>query len=315
MDGADILRRFEDIDDRIAAVLRQRVVNGDESVARALVEVGQLRVFEAGETLIVQESYDRTAFFLLAGKVGMTINGCVFPYGRAGGDLIGEMSAINPELPRTATIHALEPVAALVVDHRDLIAIGEASRDLWRLMAVELTRRLEQRNRFVDATNAEPRIFMISSTEGLPIAEEIRAMLAGQGFTDTVLWSDDEVFPPGAYPLENLKREVALADFGIALAHPDDIRRSRGREAAVPRDNVVFELGWFMSVLDRHRTILLVPEPIDLELPSDFKGLTPLSYSEPNDRVPAQTSLAPVVHKLAKHFARWKVRSKLEPGS
>lgn len=311
----NIGKRFEDRDDLVAAVLKQRVVQNDRSVAEAFADIGVQRTFDAGEVLITQGSYDRSAFMILAGSVGITVNGCAFPYGRGAGDLVGEIAAINPELPRTASLHAVEPVAALEIQHRDLIRIGDASAMVWRLMAVELTRRLEQRNQFVDATNKEPRIFMISSREGQPILEEIRAGLARAGLTDSVLWSDEEIFPPGAYPLENLKREVALADFAIALAHPDDIRRSRGRQRVVPRDNVVFELGWFMSILDRHRTILLVPEVTEVEMPTDFKGLTPLSYREPGPNVPAATSLTPVVERLRRHIGRWKVRSKLQPGS
>lgn len=315
MEDMDIVKRFEDPADLVSAILRQRVVQNDETVARALATVGKLRGFEPGDTIIAQQQYDRTAYLLLAGKVGITVNGCPFPYGREANDMIGEMSAINPELPRTATIHATEPVAALEIGHRDLLRIGSESREMWRLMAVELTRKIEQRNQFVDATNKEPRIFMISSTEGQPIAEAIRAGLAAAGLTDTVVWSDEEIFPPGAYPLENLKREVALADFGIALAHPDDLRRSRGRDAVVPRDNVVFELGWFMSILDRHRTILLVPEDAEVEMPSDFKGLTPIGYRQSNGSKPMDAAVAPVVERLRKHIARRGVRSKLQPGS
>ncbi|WP_409072591.1 TIR domain-containing protein [Mitsuaria sp. 7] len=50
-----------------------------------------------------------------------------------------------------------------------------------------------------------------------------------------------------------------------------------------PRDNVIFELGYFMSKLGRFRTFLLVPEMPNAEsikLPSDFKGLTPITYKQ-----------------------------------
>lgn len=311
----NIVARFSERSDLIRALGRQRIVEGDQEIAKAMAESGTLRGFAAGETLIFQNAFDRSIFLLLSGETDITVNGCHFPYGRAAGEAVGEMSAINPELPRSATVNAVAPVAALELAHADLITIGERHPKLWFNMAVELSRKLEQRNRFVDGTNRVPHIFIISSKEALPIGEEIRAGLVRGGLDETLIWSDEEIFPPGAYPLENLKREVARADFGIALAHPDDIRRSRGRQAAVPRDNVVFELGWFMSVLDRHRTILLVPELEGVDLPSDFKGLTPLSYRMPADAASADRVLAPVILKLRKHVERWGVRSKLEPGS
>ena len=56
--------------------------------------------------------------------------------------------------------------------------------------------------------------------------------------------------------------------------------QSRDRKTAAPRDNVLFELGFFMSRLRRDRTFLLVPSGgPELKMPSDFKGLTPIAYT------------------------------------
>ncbi|TXH35153.1 MAG: hypothetical protein E6Q92_12215 [Burkholderiaceae bacterium] len=115
---------------------------------------------------------------------------------------------------------------------------------------------------------------------------------------DSLIWSDEDMFPPGSYPLEVLENEVDRADFGVAIAHPDDIVRSRRNESAAPRDNVIFELGFFMSRLDRKRTFLLVPQmDADLKLPSDFKGLTPITYPSLTGKVgevPGQVLHAPI---------------------
>lgn len=250
---------------------------------------------------------------LLAGKVTLTINNCRLPYGRGAGDILGEISAINPTLARTATVEAAEPVAALRLDQEALLRAGHDNPEIWRLLAVALTEKLEQRNQFIDVSNRVPRAFIISSSEAIEIAEEIRLGLVKTKVADVVLWSDDEIFPPGNYPIEDLRREVSLADFGIAIAQPDDIRRSRGRQASVPRDNVIYELGFFTSVLGRDRTLLLVPSDEAMDLPSDFKGLTPLKYASPNERVPVATVLAPTVRQIVKVIQRLKVRSKLEP--
>lgn len=308
-----LLARFNAERDLLDAVRRQRIVQGNESAATALAEAGSLVGFQRGETLITQGAFDRTAFLILAGKARLTVNGCPLPYGREAGDILGEVSAINPQLPRTATVEAAEPLAALQIAHDDLIRIGHDNPEVWRLLAVELTRKLEQRNQFIDTSNKIPRIFMISSSEAVEVAEEIRLGLIKTKVADVVLWSDDEIFPPGNYPIEDLRQQVALADFGIAIAQPDDIRRSRHKQTAVPRDNVIYEVGFFTSVLGRDRTLLLVPADEDVELPSDFKGLTPLKYSSPNDRVPISTVLAPTVRQIVKTVERLKVRSKLDP--
>ena len=40
----------------------------------------------------------------------------------------------------------------------------------------------------------------------------------------------------------------------------------------------MFELGFFMGALTRSRTFLLVPRGIDLRLPTDLMGITPITY-------------------------------------
>jgi len=107
------------------------------------------------------------------------------------------------------------------------------------------------------------------------------------------MWSDDHIFPPGGYPIEAPERGVNESDLGIAIAQPDDLVRSRDRTQSTPRDNVIFELGFFMSRLGRARTLLPVPRGEDVKLPSDFKGLTPLVYAQPKPNDEPSTALGP----------------------
>lgn len=118
---------------------------------------------------------------------------------------------------------------------------------VYGLIAVELASRLLQRNSLIRAPNPRPRVFFISSKESLPVAKALRH---GLRYTeaDSPIWSDEDLFPPGSYPLEVLEYEVDKADFGVAIAHPDDIVRSRRNESAAPRDNVI--LSWASSCRD-----------------------------------------------------------------
>ena len=38
-----------------------------------------------------------------------------------------------------------------------------------------------------------------------------------------------------------------MCDFAVAIAHPDDRTKIRDEDWPTPRDNVVFELGFFMG--------------------------------------------------------------------
>jgi CRP/FNR family transcriptional regulator, cyclic AMP receptor protein len=270
--------RFQDRAILVEALLAQAIVQGDRAVAEALAEASEVVEFEAGEKLIEEDATDRDMYFLLAGKAGLSVKG-KFLYPREKNVTVGEASAVNPLLTRAATVTAMERTVALKVSPAVLDKVAMAQPRVYRLIAAELASRLQQRNSLIRAPNARPRVFFISSAESLSVAKALRH---GLKYTeaDSLIWSDEDIFPPGMYPLEVLENEVNQADFGVAIAHPDDIVRSRKSESAAPRDNVIFELGFFMSRLGRKRTILLVPNMReDLKLPSDFKGLTPITYT------------------------------------
>lgn len=269
--------RFKDKTVLVEALLAQGIVQGDRDVATALADSGRVVEFSAGTVLIHENASDRDMYFLLMGNVSLSVKGR-FLYGRGKNTTVGEMSAVNPLITRSATVLAVEPTVALVVSPDVLDQIATTRPRMYRLIAAELASRLVQRNSLIRSPNDRPRVFFISSKESLRVAKAIRH---GLRYTDadSLLWSDEDMFPPGSYPLEVLQREVDQADFGVAIAHPDDIIQSRGKQSAAPRDNVLFELGFFMSRLGRERTFLLVPEmDADLKLPSDFKGMTPIMY-------------------------------------
>jgi CRP/FNR family cyclic AMP-dependent transcriptional regulator len=300
--------RFEAHEDLVEALVKQKIIVGRQDIAEALATRGELIEFTAGQNIIQQGASDRDVFFLLAGKGQIIING-VRLYPREAGSTVGEMSALNASITRAATIEATEPTVTWKVGHRQLAEVAQAHPDLWRLLAEELASRLEQRNQFVNRTNTRPRVFLICSAEALKIAKAIRVGLEHDA--EVAIWSDDKIFAPGAYPIEALEEQVNQADFGIALAEPDDLVLSRDRQSATPRDNVVFELGFFMSRLGRHRTLLLVPKAEEVKLPSDFKGLTPLPYNRAATPKDLPIAMGPVIDRISAVITDMGVRNSL----
>lgn len=298
-----MIDRFQNKSILIEALLAQVVVQGDREVATAIAHAGQLVEYPAGEVLIQENSTDRDMYFLLFGKVGVSVKGR-YLYPREKNVTVGEMSAVNPLITRGATITAMEPTIALKVSPEILDKIATVQPRVYKLIASELASRLQQRNTLIRQPNNRPRVFFISSSESLPVAKAIRH---GLKYTDadSLIWSDENIFPPGLYPLEVLEQEVDQADFGVAIAHSDDIVKSRRKESAAPRDNVIFELGFFMSRLGRKRTLLLVPQmSAELKLPSDFKGMIPIMYPPLTGKVgekPDQV-LHNVIYQLEQHI-------------
>lgn len=250
-------------------------------------------------------------YFLLSGLLRIIVNE-VRLHTRRPGECVGEMSALNHAIARSATLMAEEMSVALKVSASHYRAAFDEHPKHWRLVAVEMASRIDQRNQYVSRANPRPRVFIVSSAEALQVAEEIRL---GLEYEDSVveIWSDDRIFPPGAYPIEALDDEVAKADFCIAIASADDIVRARDRQQAAPRDNVIFELGFFMSRIGRQRTLLLVPKGQDVKIPSDFKGITPLVYNDDTSDRQLSTALGPTVTKIKKAVREGGVRCSLQP--
>lgn len=302
--------RFTDPQELIDALLSQRLVLGDRALAQAIAADGELREYVPGQLLITQGGSDRDLYFLLLGKTQVIVHGVRLHY-REHGHSVGEMSAINAHVARSASVEASDPTVAWRITHSRLAALGDEFPVLWRRIAIELAGRLEQRNQLINRTNPTPRIFLICSSEALPIAKAIRVGLEHDA--QVVIWSDENIFPPGSYALEALETEVNSADFGVALAEPDDLVTSRQKTAPTPRDNVIFELGFFMSRLGRARTLLLVPKSEDVKLPSDFKGLTPIAYVRGATVSDLPIALGPTIDRITALIQQLGVRSSIVP--
>ena len=88
----------------------------------------------------------------------------------------------------------------------------------------------------------------------------------------------------------------------VAIAHPDDQTHVRDEDWPTPRDNVIFELGFFMGRLGRSRAILMEPRGDRLKLPSDLAGITTIRYRF--DKVEPAASMAPACNELREHIMR-----------
>jgi hypothetical protein len=122
----------------------------------------------------------------------------------------------------------------------------------------------------------KPRVFIGSSSEGLAVAEAIFAILSHD--FDPTLWTN-EIFTPGAYPLEALDGTIRANAFGILVASADDQLLKRGNSGPVMRDNVMLEFGLFVGAYGRRRVFFVCPDKPKLALPSDLDGLIAVKYN------------------------------------
>ena len=103
---------------------------------------------------------------------------------------------------------------------------------------------------------ARPRAFIGSAKEHIALARAVQENLDDD--FETTVW-DQGVFGLSRYTLDALQEELDRSDLGIFVLAPLDLSLLRGRARTVPRDNVIFELGFFAGRLGYHRTFFITP--------------------------------------------------------
>ena len=284
---------------RLQEVLaQQKLVSGDLTFAAALADVAQLKQIVPGQALIVQGESEDDVYLILSGVFDIVVNGHAIARRRVG-DHVGEMAAIEPSQPRSATVVAAESSVVARLSRDQFVDLANRFPNAWRMVAKELARRLMQRNDLLAATRERPRVFLMSSVESLPVARTIQTAFEHDRLTVEV-WTDG-VFRASSYPIESLERVLDESDFAVAIAAADDAVTSRTVTWPAPRDNVTFELGFFMGRLGRKRTLLLEPRGEHVRLPSDLAGLTTIGYIW-NPGRDAAAGLGPACNKLRDVF-------------
>ena len=253
----------------------QKLIAGNAELADQVASIGELVDVEAGTAIMEQGSDDNDVYLIVAGSFDIFVNNRPVAR-RLPNDHVGEMAAIQPTQRRSATVVARESAVVVRLSEPQFAELTSKYPQILRLLAKELARRLEQRNALVTAVSERIRVFIISSAEALEIARTIQDSFDHDPFSVTV-WTDG-VFRASHYPIESLEHALDQSDVAIAVAQPDDITERRGERLATPRDNVIFELGFFMGRLGRHRALLVEPRGEEIELPTDLAGINTITY-------------------------------------
>lgn len=292
-----MLERFTGREGRhfvIDALRNQPVIGESTNLAETICDHAKVLGFNQDATIIEESAPDNDIYFILAGVVSIRIGGREIAV-RTAGQHIGEMAVVDPGQPRSASAVAKGKVVVARVSGRAFIDLAKANPRLWRNIARVLAERLRQRNQFVSPMNPRPVLFVGCSTESLPVAQAIQSALAHDPI-EVKVWTDD-TFEASNFPIVSLERELSKVDFALLVLSPDDKVISRDTTSDAPRDNIVFELGLFMGALGHSRTFLVYPRGIDIKVPTDLTGITPLTYEQrPQCELPS--AIAPACNQL-----------------
>lgn len=290
----------------------QRVLGGDEALIEAVAEALVLSDAKEGDEIVKQGSPGGDVFFVLMGAgVEILVDGSPVA-AREVGEVIGEMSAIEPAGVRSATARAVGDTVIGRLDGDIFERLAEANpHAVYRGIARTVSSRLRERSKFVRPRAAKPKVFIGSSVEGLPVAEAVRLGLDHTP-TEVHLWSDPGVvFKASSTPIEDLAASAQRYDFAIFAVTPDDLLKLRrttgtGEELEAARDNVWFEFGLFAGALGRTRVFGVAPRGSRMRRPTDLIGVTLLEYELPE--LGARPNLGVACIELRDRIAALKAR-------
>jgi CRP/FNR family cyclic AMP-dependent transcriptional regulator len=277
-----MITRFDGPEGRfrlVSALRDQQSVKNDNQLAEDLADLVELIQLEPGKPnseFITQGNADNDIYMILSGQVSVMVNGREKARRRTG-QHVGEMAAIDPKAPRSASVIAIEQTVLAKISEPAFTHLACRYPDLWRRLALELAERLRQRGLEIQPPNSQPHVFIGSSVEALPIAREIQNGLSHDPFI-VRLWTDG-VFRASRDSVDSLVASVKKADFAVLVLTADDTLISREVEHQAPRDNCIFELGLFMGALGRDRTFIVKPRGVDMKLPTDLLGITPIEFA------------------------------------
>ena len=273
-----MLNRFQGPNQRrltVEGLRNQIVIGNDLGLAETVFDKTEVVGFGAGSPIIEESATDNDLYFILSGVVSIRVRGREIAI-RNPGQHIGEMAVLDPAALRSADAVAESEVVVARIAATSFIELADEHPRLWRNIARQLSERLSERNDLIRPMNSKPELFVGCSTEALTIGRAIQSALHHDRVV-VKIWTDN-VFVPSTYPMESLEREVLGADFAALVLSPDDLVVSREATYDAPRDNMVFELGFFMGALGRFRTFLVSPLGQQIKLPTDVLGIIPLTY-------------------------------------
>lgn len=143
-----------------------------------------------------------------------------------------------------------------------------------------------------EQVSQRPDVFLGYCSESRETAQAIHLFLTDKARLKVLNWEMD--FSAGATILDEIERAARLCSAGIFLFTKDDALEV-GTEHAAPRDNVVFEAGYFASARGRDRVLIIREE--GAKMPADLGGNIYLTLADKHDTRPIESAMRDFVDR------------------
>jgi hypothetical protein len=141
-------------------------------------------------------------------------------------------------------------------------------------------------SRWLEEVKKHRHVFLGYGSEAEPVATAIFRYLTELG-VDVLDWHQ---FSSSGFILQRIEEAARSTSCGIFLLTASDQLESATGPRKVPRDNVVFELGYFAGQKGRDRVLVVVED--GTEVPSDLGGYIVVPLPKSRDTKPIETRLA-----------------------
>jgi hypothetical protein len=121
------------------------------------------------------------------------------------------------------------------------------------------------------------RVFFGYCSKAISTADAIHTYLKSLGL-NVINWATD--FHSGKVILDEIHAAVSSCKYGVFLFTPDDLIDG-DQQSRAPRDNVIFEAGYFMNAHGRDHTVIIVQE--GAKVLADYGGHIYVSLKDPTD--------------------------------
>jgi CRP-like cAMP-binding protein len=139
-----MLERFQGKDGRAAllnALRSQFIVDGHSDIADRIASSARIAEYLPGKPLFTQGERGSDLCFILAGRVAVVVEGREIAHCIPGMH-VGEIGLLQPFNGRTATVVAAVATVVAQVSAQQFTEIAKFHPELWRRIAIELSRRL-----------------------------------------------------------------------------------------------------------------------------------------------------------------------------
>ncbi|MBN1603839.1 MAG: nucleotide-binding protein [Chitinispirillaceae bacterium] len=151
----------------------------------------------------------------------------------------------------------------------------------------------------VEKISGIPKIFIGSSNKAYELVKWLAEQIRSYNLAIPIEWKTGG-FAPSKSTLQNLIDQCRVCDFAVLFFTRDDNKLSGGDQTGNPldifkgpRDNMIFEAGFFVGGLGlQPERCLLVSSVEERTLPSDLKGVTYIKIDEPPPPEPPYNRLS-----------------------